>query len=202
MIINHLSLEVENLLECWQNTAYGLGVRTCAEHAWSPGSVPASKINNRLYKVVAIFTLALESSHVTRLSIGSCFTVTLDSDDARQLRQISSGTTKGSSLGSCAASWITNISPTCLVLSDFIPAGEWSQAHTALGVLRVCPCGVSRCADGDGTHDLTHLVLMSHSISSWDVHRTAMEPAVPKSGQPPAEGAEGLHLGEDSILGG
>lgn len=122
MIINRLSLEVEYLLECWQDTAYGLGVRTCAEHAWSPGPVPASKINNRLYKVVAIFTLALESSHVTRLSIGSCFTVALDSDDARWLRLISSGATKGSSLGSCAASWITNISPTCLALSDFIPA--------------------------------------------------------------------------------
>lgn len=122
MIINCLSLEVEYLLECWQDTAYGLGVRTCAEHAWSPGSVPASKINNRLFKVVAIFTLALESSHVTRLSIGSCFTVTLDSDDVRWLRQISSRATEGSSLGSCAASWITNISPTCLALSDFIPA--------------------------------------------------------------------------------
>lgn len=45
------------------------------------GSIPASKRNDKLCKMVAIFTLALEGNSVAHLSIGSCFTVTLDSDD-------------------------------------------------------------------------------------------------------------------------
>lgn len=51
-------------------TVCGLGTRTCVKHAWGLGSNPASRINGKLYKVVAVFTAALESNHISRLQLG------------------------------------------------------------------------------------------------------------------------------------